>query len=184
MDKINILNGINDSICNSNVDEKFCDLNSVELCQYGQTIDNRNFDLCKQNLSQSVRATERSLQPEYVHQFDIQTTNTVGLYGKTVSNYSNNNFQQPNISDVKESLSYQLVDDGKIVKKVKKEPKADDTDYINKNMGVEYTRYTNPLALAPSCTLNRFESLYINHQEASRWKTPFLIGEQTRWSRR
>ena len=184
MDKINIFNSINDDVCHLQVDENLCNLNGVEFCEYGQKMNTRELELCKQNLTQAIRSTERSLQPEYVHQFDIDMVNTVGLYGKTVSNYSNNNFQSESLKDVKESLSYQLIDDGKVVKKVKKIPGPDDTGYLNNNMSVEYTRYNNPLVLAPSCSLNRFESLYIDHQEASRWKTPFLIGEQTRWSRR
>lgn len=63
-------------------------------------------------------------------------------------------------------------------------PEPNNLHFSERRMNVDYTRQSNPLILAPECSKNRFESLYIDHQHSSRWKTPFLIGEQSRWSGR
>lgn len=62
--------------------------------------------------------------------------------------------------------------------------KDNNHDFCDANMNVDYTRYSNPVIFAPVHAKNRFEPLYLNPQEVTRWRTPFLIGEQTRWAQR
>ena len=144
---------------------------------------NYNEGSYKQDLLQSMRPGQYSLDPNYANRKVPRRVEDIGFVGTQGVSIAKNR----NLVDIDSGLRMPYMATRDPFQKTQPffdAPSQKNVDYCPTKMNVDYTRYSNPNILAPVHAVNRFEPLYLNPQEATRWRTPFLIGAQSRWQNR
>ena len=144
---------------------------------------NYNEGSYKQDLLQSMRPGQYLLDPNYANRKMPRRVEDIGFVGTQGASLARNK----SLIDIdsKMRMPYNATRDPSQMQQQVFEKRAENNiDFCPTKMNIDYTRYSNPNILAPVHNKNRFEPLYLNPQEASRWKTPFLIGFQSRWDQR
>ena len=149
---------------------------------FGRPI-NYNEGSYNDDLLQSMRPGKYNLDANYANRKIPRRVEDIGFLGKNGVSIAKNK----NLIDIdsKMRMSYAATRDPF----KKSHPEFNDVpgntvNFRDTSMNVNFTRYSNPNILAPVHSKNRFEPLYLNPQEVTRWKTPFLTGIQTRWEQR
>ena len=149
---------------------------------FGRPI-NYNEGSYKQDLLQSMRPGQYVLNANYANRKVPHRVQDIGFIGTQGASLSKNK----SLVDIDTQMRMPYVATRDPAEKHQKEfekPSENNVDFCASKMNVDYTRYSNPNILAPEHSKNRFEPLYLNPQEATRWRTPFLVGVQSRWQQR
>jgi len=144
---------------------------------------NYNEGSYKQDLLQSMRPGQYLLDPNFTNRKIPRRVEDIGFIGTQGASLARNK----SLIDIdsKMRMPYNATRDPSQMHQAEFDKLPENNiNFCPTKMNVNYTRYSNPIILSPEHSKNRFEPLYLNPQEATRWKTPFLIGHQSRWENR